>query len=232
MIQVDAPLLPQRDIVLQPIGPVRDSTPGPDGIAGEALEGRIALGGPVARRLTAKYLADDPVLREFVERPAGYDYYLVHLSVSFNAGVRNPRLASASVELMLSAKGQPDPIALSMYPSQLADTVHIESGIKIGPQLSLLGVEGHLGEVGKTVARDQREVFLQGLRVLRSNPGWEFRRTKAVELAGMFVLALVVRAEAGAEAEMDCVITASTKANVLRWYRQQVAEPLRLHSSL
>lgn len=157
----------------------------------------------------------------------------MHLSLSFASDHRSPRLATASLLLELSAdESASPPIALSMAPVRAADAVHFERTVKVGPELKILGVEGSVGEIGRTVSRDGQEVFLQALRVLRHDPGWEFKSTKTTHLSGMFELHMVVRATRGTRVRIACTVTASTTANITRWYRRTYPDLLHLVKEL
>ncbi|XIE79412.1 hypothetical protein AB6O49_18045 [Streptomyces sp. SBR177] len=86
MIEFDDPRLPEQDLVLLPDEALRGGEPdtgqGPD--APPPLRGRVRLGGPLAQRLTPEQLAGDPGLSEYLTGQADtYDYYLVHLSLTF-----------------------------------------------------------------------------------------------------------------------------------------------------
>jgi hypothetical protein len=119
-----------------------------------------------------------------------------------------------------------------MTPRQITDTRQVQRSVRLGPQLALMNVEATLGEASKTTMREEREVFLQALRQLRSDPTWEFRRTKTMDISGAFNLAMVVRAERDAAIGVTCTMTASTKGNLLRWYRQELAGPLQVGTVL
>ncbi|MDV7215225.1 hypothetical protein [Streptomyces prunicolor] len=233
MIELVVPELPQQELTLDSIDPVRGDAH-PAGGGPPPLAGRIFLGGPHGRPLTREFVAADPDLAAYVERELEYhSYYLVYLNVSFAAEPAAPRLATATLDLKLSTTGNTsEPVALSMTPRQITDSVQVQRSVRFGPKLALMDVEATLGEVSKSTTRDEREVFLQALRQLRSDPTWEFRRTKTMDISGAFDLAMVVRTERDAAIGVTCTVTASTKGNLLRWYRQELAGPLQVGTVL
>ncbi|MFD3997864.1 hypothetical protein [Streptomyces sp. NPDC058548] len=237
MIEFDDPRLPEQDLILLPDDALRgDEHPGPDRDpdAPPPLRGRVRLGGPLARRLTHDQLADDPALAEYLTEQAGtYDYYLVHLSLTFAPTPQRPRLEFAHLALDLSAKPEtPPPLAHSMDPMRLTDAVQVTRTRRLGPQLSLLGADASLGEVGRSQEFTNHQPFAQALGLHESTPGWEFRRTVASELTGCHVLRLVVRTAADSVTDLACTVTAGVKIPLLRRYTRTLPHPLRLAATL
>ncbi|MFF7076412.1 hypothetical protein [Streptomyces lavendulae] len=236
MIEFDDPQLPEQDLVLLPDEALRGDEPGtgqgPD--APPPLRGRVRLGGPLAQRLTHDQLAGDPGLTEYLTGQAdAYDYYLVHLSLTFAPTPQRPRLEFAHLALDLSAKPEtPPPLAHSMDPMRLTDAVQVTRTRRLGPQLSLLGTDASLGEVGRNQEYTAHQPFAQALGLHGSTPGWEFRRTVATELTGCHVLRLVVRTAVGSVTDLACTVTAGVKIPLLRRYTRTLPHPLRLEATL
>ncbi|MFD7032827.1 hypothetical protein ACFWAR_32880 [Streptomyces sp. NPDC059917] len=237
MIEFDDLQLPEQDLVLLPDDALRgdedtDARQDPDAPA--PLRGRVRLGGPLAQRLTHDRLADDPDLAAFATAQAGtYEYYLVHLSLTFAPTPQRPRLEFAHLALDLSAKPEtPPPVAHSMDPMRLTDAVQVTRRWRLGPQLSLLGADASLGEVGRSREFTAHQPFAQALGLLGSTPGWEFRRTVATELTGCHALRLVVRTPAGSVTDLGCTVTAGVKIPLLRRYTRALPRPLRLEAAL
>lgn len=235
MIDLAPPHLVQYELVLDPADPVRgEGRPTEPGGDPRPLAGRVFLGGPLVHRLTPQFLAADVELSRYVEEQSHqYSYFLVHLSLSFTPVPEHPRLTSAAVELRLSSTvNAPEPIALSMSPHRVTDTTQVQKVWRLGPQLSLVGVDASIGEVGKTVDFTEQEIFLQALRPLRSDPAWEFRRTRASELVGSHHLALVIRTARDAATGLSCIVTAGAKTPLLRRFRKELPNPVRLETVL
>ncbi|MFD5555672.1 hypothetical protein ACFWIA_17745 [Streptomyces sp. NPDC127068] len=233
MIELTDPQLVEQDLVLTPADALRD-VPAEGDPVDPPLAGRVRLGGPHALRLTPDELAADPALARYAEdRAALYDHYLVRLSLTFAPEPRSPRLEFAHVGLSLSSTAfAPQPVAHSMDPVRLTDAVQVQRVRRIGPQLSLLGADASLGEVGRTVTFTRNRPLVQALDLGGSAPAWEFRRTEATELTGSYPLSLVVRSGAGAVTELGCTVTAGVKAPLLRRYHRVLPDPLRLHTVL
>lgn len=229
MIKISVPALESRDLVLDSITTVRGK---PESDIVPPLEGRIALGGPVSRHLTAHSVASDPSAADFlVEHSAHYAFHLVFFNLSFSAKPTVPRLLSVSLELSLSTPvSTPDPIALSMSPQRIVNFAQVEHGFRLGPELTFAGVEATLGEVSRSATWVEQSIFLQAMRQLRPDPGWEFRRTKTMDIAGSYDLAMVVRSPKNAATGITCTVTATTKGGLLNRYRRELPEPLLLET--
>lgn len=233
MIELPVPDLPKRELTLESIDPVRGEAH-PVGEAPPPLAGRIFLGGPYARQVTSDFVADDPGLSAYVDSESSHHaYHIVYMNLSFAARPVTPRLASATLSMKLSATVRtPEPIALSMSPRRMSDTTEVQRVFRLGPQLTLADVDASLGEIGKTTSRKEDEVFLQAMRLLRSDPAWEFRRTRTRDIEGSYDLVMIVRAARNAATGITCTVTASTKAHLRRWYRRELLDPLRLETAL
>ncbi|XVQ11487.1 hypothetical protein ACQP1W_02585 [Spirillospora sp. CA-255316] len=233
MIKLTFPDLPRRELTLDSIDPVRGE-PYPNGDGPPPLEGRVFLGGPHSRQVTPEFVADDPELSAYVERESEHHtYHLVFMNLSFAVEPVSPRLASATLDLRLSATvPTPEPVALSMTPRRITDSAQVQRGFRLGPQLMLMEVEASLGSIERTTVREEHELFLQALRLLRPDPAWEFRRTKSMNLEGAHDLVMVVRTARNTAAGVTCTVTASTKAHMRRWYRRELPDPLQLGAAL
>jgi hypothetical protein len=231
MIMIPLPALPEQDLILDSSGPSRGE---PHNGSVPPMVGRIALGGPLAVPVTPDYVAADPALRAFVDREAAHSvYHIAHLSVSFAAEPATPRLHTASIELMLSPGGhEPEPVAWSMSPLLVTDPARVERRFRLGPELKLQDMELSLGEVEKTVSRQQAEVFLRAQRELRSDPAWEFKRTKSMNMYGSYRLVMVVRSARDGVTSMRVTLRVATKGNLLRWYRSDLPEPISVTAIL
>lgn len=233
MIELPFPVLPEQQLILESDEVSRGgSESGGQGVA--PLEGRVAVGGPYAVRITPDQVSDDPGLRMFVEQEAAHSvYHLVHLSLSFTGGSGVTPLARAAMELKLSSTSTAaEPVAWSMTPLRVTDTAQVERSFTLGPQLKLNDIEVSLGEVGRTVTQTRTDVFLQALRELRPDPAWEFARTRDMNLYGSHRLTMVVRAPRDGATSLSGTVRAATKANLLRWYKRELPDPLPLVSVL
>ncbi|MCX5376138.1 hypothetical protein [Streptomyces sp. NBC_00091] len=119
-----------------------------------------------------------------------------------------------------------------MSPYRVSDVSQVQKSWRLGPQLSLLGTDASIGEIGRTTSQAEHQLFLQALRPLRSDPAWEFRRTRTNELEGSHLLRLVVRTAYGTATGISCAITARAKTPLLRRYRKELPNPLRLETVL
>lgn len=230
MIDVVLPELPQRELSLKANGPVRgpgDPAPPPP------LGGRILLGGPVSVPLDAKAVAHDAELQAFVEGEADSAvYHLLHLSITCEKDSEGPALHTVDVDLTLSADADAgadaivgfQPVALSMTPKQLTETVESTTSAQLGPQLAF---------VGYSRTSQQSRVCLEALRELRSDPGWEIRHTRTAKIGGTYRLAMVVRAPRGAKSRAAVAVGAAVrKGHVMRRYREEMPDPVSLVMNL
>lgn len=237
MIELNDPQLVERDLVLTPVGVLRDTTSSvpAEGIETEPLAGRVRVGGPHAVRLTPEELAADPELARYAKDQAAlYDHYLVRLAVTFATGPREPRLEFAHVGITLSSTGwAPQPVVHSMDPLRLTDEVRSQRSWRLGPQLALFGAEASLGELGGGKDFTTQQPLVQAMDLGSAKPAWEFRRTMSNELSGSYPLALVVRCGTGVVTELSCTVTAGVKpGGLMRRYRRELPDPLRLEAVL
>ena len=157
MIAIEMPDPPAQDLVLTPKADYfRGIAPGPE--AREPLRHRISIGGPVHRRIDPDS-ADDTELRRFLEEEAAdWDFYLLHLTCTLQPAAEEP-FTEALIELDLAhADGAGAPIAWSMHPDQMVDTVEVSRTVSLGPTLKILGVGVNLTsrQQRKATRREQR----------------------------------------------------------------------------
>jgi hypothetical protein len=231
MITVTLPALVEDQLTLDSDEPTR----GAHGTGGvPPLAGRVAVGGPYAVPVTPEFVAGDPGLRAFVEREMAQNvYHLVHLSLSFAAEPAAPALDQAAIELRLSAATAVcPPVAWSMTPLQITDSVNVERTFRLGPELKLEEAGLSLGSVERTVSGPRTEIFLQAQRELRSDPAWEFQRTRTMRLYGSHRLVMVIRAGKDDAVSISGTVRAATRGNLLRWYRRELPGPLPLTAVL
>ncbi|MEU4895615.1 hypothetical protein AB0B12_28405 [Streptomyces sp. NPDC044780] len=222
MIDVILPELPERELAL-----LSEETSQP---TGPRLAGRVILGGPVALPVTAELVGPDPDLLDFLRTEADNAvYHLVHLSVTCARDTPDPVLHSVNLDVTLTAEPVRrggtvfQPVAWSMTPRQLtgqADAGAAERAAHLGPRLGFRhGVPTAYGE----------RVWLEARRELRSDPGWEIRRTSAVRIDGTYRLAMVVRAPRAAVSRAAVAVGATVReGHTLRRFRHELADPLRL----
>ncbi|MEU4598684.1 hypothetical protein [Nocardia sp. NPDC023988] len=231
MIELPEDVLPTQDLVLLP----DDSTRGADdGERPQPLSGRIALNGPGIRRLNATVLGlqSRELLISELETDQ-YDYYLVWVSVTFLPVYNRAPLEFTRISLSLKSEPEfPNPIAHAMAPMRVLDPVEISQVRRFGPQLSILGADASLGEIGKTIKYTSSQPYVEALGLQGAVPAWEFRRTRSHDLFGCHRLDLVVRTAAGAITDANFTVTAGVKMPILRRFTRQLPNPLRLEATL
>jgi len=211
MIEFELPEPQFEDLTLVNIDAVRGN--GPAGA--EPLKGRVAVGGPHGFKITAAEAAADPELSKFIDKNAGhYEYYFVHLAISFSA-LGSPKLRSAEVKLTLtSVPDTPEPFALSLDPLADGYQLKVDSKARILPSLKVAEqVELSLGDYERGVSYDRSERSVRGLGLDGPNPGWEFTRTPAGELEGSHRLTMVVQAGYGAAVSVSGIVRAKAEGN-------------------
>jgi hypothetical protein len=163
----------------------------------EPLDKRLSIGGPVTRHI-GRESTDDIELQRFLEgEGADHDFYLVRLDCTLRHDDDEP-FASALLAIDLSAKEDDGsaPIAWSMDPLELFDAVPVSRTIGLSPSLKILG----LGLEATTEVGDKHErkdVFVEALYQLESNPTWAMYRTGSTQLRGVQGFTLVVQARKG-----------------------------------
>ena len=222
LIDIVCPVLQEHELTLDAIISTRG-----EHSAGRTSElaGRISLGGPYAVPVTSEFVAADSDLRAFVEQEADSTFHLVHMSVSFAAEPTTPTFDTVTLGLSLTSAGPPTPVAWSMTPLRMTSTSHVEQRLRLGPQLKLVDAEFE-----RTTARDREEVYLQAQRELRSDPAWEFRRTRTAPLHGSHRLVMVIRAGLGQSTAITATVQATVRRPLLRRYKHEVPSAYTLEA--
>ncbi|MGW5613508.1 hypothetical protein [Streptomyces sp. NPDC003877] len=223
--------MPQYELDLPP----DDALRGDRGTASAPpLAGRITLGGPTSLRLTADELSADPELARFAVAEAGrHAYHLVRLALTFAPTPQRPRLEFVHVALGITSEpAEPEPVAHAMDPMRLSDPVEITKTRRLGPQLSLLGADAALGEIGRSVRYTAHQPLVEALGLHTGSPAWEFRRTRAHELSGCHPLSLVLRTTADAVTEVTLTVSAGVRMPLLRRFTRRLPDPLQLEATL
>ncbi|QLH24975.1 hypothetical protein [Streptomyces sp. Rer75] len=218
MIDVILPALPERELT-----PVSEETP-----QAPALTGHITLGGPVSVPVTSELVAGDPELLAFVEAEAHTAvYHLLLCAVSCAQDAPEPALHTVNLDLTLSTDPEAagpaafGPVAWSMAPHQLTGTGDVSAPVRLGPRLALRD-DSHAPPPGERVCLEAR-------RELRSDPGWEIRRTGTVPIGGTYRLAMVVRAPRGTVSLAAVAVGATVReGHTLHRFRAEIAQPVRL----
>jgi hypothetical protein len=234
MIDIILPELPERELAL-----VSEEFSGPSGhvprrpATAAALAGRVALGGPLSVPVTTELVGRVPELKAYVESEAdkadeadSAAYHLVHLSISCAQEIANPQLHTVNLDLTLSAEPAENrratfqPVAWSMTPLQLSGAVRGTGPAHLGPRL---------GFVGQDRAAQGARICLEARRELRSDPGWEIRRTPTASIGGTYRLAMVVRAPRATVSRAAVEVGATVReGHALRRFRAELPEPLLL----
>lgn len=205
-----------------------DSASAPAPAPEPVLAGRVAVGGPVAAKVSKAMVDADPALAAFVEsQEATSRYMLLHLAVTFQSTDDDPPLESASVEFKLTSESGALPIAWSMAPAVVSHPSQIAQTVKIGPQLKLFGVEASGLSVERSRTYQSDEVFLEALRELRSDPAWEFSRTRTMTLRGSHRLIMIAQGPRGTSAKGEIKIRAAVRRRHVFSYRAAL-DPITL----
>jgi len=186
MITIELPDPPERELTLLPARRDRG-----EGDSAQALPGRLSLGGPVHRRIEIDS-TDDAELRQFLEQEAADSaFFLLHLTCTLRPLEDEP-FRQAYVEVVLENDAAAPPIAWSMEPHELSDSVEISRTVSLGPSLKIQGF-GLDVSAGQSVKRERKDVSLSALYELESRPAWELFSTDSVPLTGVRRFHLVVR---------------------------------------
>jgi hypothetical protein len=200
----------------------------------EALKGRVRVGGPRGFRITEARVAGDEGLRRFIEEGSDQvDYYYVVLGLTF-VTQDGPRLESVQVKLILSSVPEvPAPFALSIRPSAEGTQEKVERGLKIGPKLSLPGVDAEIGSLETKREYERTRLFVCGLGLESATPGWEFTRLPGKLLEGSSRLEVIVQAAREAKLTVNGVATARTTVGNLPWhFRASLPRPLSFSAEI
>ncbi|WP_406125099.1 hypothetical protein OHQ89_24250 [Streptomyces canus] len=215
---------PTYDVDLVPTLLLRAPTPLPP------LTGRVSLGTPVVRPLTAAQAAEgDGDWQGFLESQAGqYDYLLLSLVCSFRPTHDGPPFVDAGIGIRLEAPDEPadrQPIAWSISPKKRAVPVSPSAQLKLTAKLMLV-------EAGVEYAPEQggrEELFVVGMGERDNDPEWRFSATAGTPLVGDESLALIVRVPAGVPARAHITMAATVKQRRLGLipYRAELPPALR-----
>ena len=200
---ITLPRLAWQELTLDPEGAVTRGQERDD----RSLSELIALGGPMSIPVTAEHLADDEHASAFVRvREGSFSFHLVHLACAFRPLEDEP-LLTVTVRMDLArgdGASSPRPIALSMKPLRLCEPVEVSRTLRLGASLKILesGVE-------QSERRTFGDPFVEGLNELRSDPLWEFRRTRHTDIRGSQRLVLVVQSPIGSDARGSVSLSAT-----------------------
>lgn len=158
------------------------------------LEGRIAIGQPQVRRLTAAAAGSDADLAHFIQAESiNWDYFLAALSCTFVSD-NDHQLVTAWLRLTLTCpggSGDNDPIACSMDPLALDEIRVLPYSVKLTVPCVISS------EISIQGDRSKRETAVQALYEGTNKPAWTFAETSTKPLHGVQRLRLVIRAPAG-----------------------------------
>lgn len=231
MISLEFPEPLLEDLALVSVDTVRGETSG-SGVNPEEkvapLTGRVAVGGPHGFKISPERVAADAELARFIAQDAGrFEYYFIHLAVSFSA-LGYPRLRSAKVELTLAAApSTPEPFALSLDPLAAGQPVKIDKKVRILPAVKVADqIELSLGDYEQAATYERSQHFVRGLGLDGPAPGWEFARTPTAELEGAHRLAMIVQAGHGAAISITGRVTARVRGNIPWRFCRELPHPL------
>ncbi|MEW2069846.1 hypothetical protein [Streptomyces sp. NPDC007346] len=194
------------------------------------LTGRISLGAPVVRPLSAVQAAEgDEDWGDFLEsQSARYDYLLLSLVCSFRPSPGGPPFTDAGIGVRLEAPGQPadrQPIAWSISPKRRTAPVAPSGSLTLTANLMLVdaGVEYTPHRAGR------EKLFVVGMGERDSDPEWRFTATPETPLVGDESLALIIRTPAGAPAQAHIAVAATVRERRLGLipYRAELPPALR-----
>ena len=210
---MELPDVPERQALLEP-GPEELTVRGGSEQLAGPLRMRLAVMGPVHRRIAASDVAHDPELAGFIKSQGGdYTFHALRLSCSFRPADDEP-FTGCWVGIGLSradgADGEP-PIAWSMEPDRLSQPAHVSKTFTFKAELKL-PLAGISGSAARGSSSHAALAFVQAYGELGSEPSWEFRRIPGGDLNGMHQLKLVVRAPSGVPVQG----TTSIEANIER----------------
>jgi hypothetical protein len=190
------------DLVLEP----RLHMPG----AHSRISGRVSLGTPVVRPLTADSATTDPRWREFLEAEAAHSAYLMlSLFCTFRAAPDGDPIADAAIGVRLQAPDAPadqQPIAWSIDPKRRARPVPRTGRISLTAKLTIVE-----STVEYTPDGSREELFVVGMGERDSDPEWRFCAVSGSPLVGDEELTIVVKTPAGIPARADVTVAATIK---------------------
>ena len=189
-----------------------DRSPRPD-----RLSGRLLLGTPIARVLTAE-AADDKETADFLKaRAAQSDFYFVTVACTFQPKEDEP-FEKAWLHVNLDrADGvkDPRPAAYSMRPLKTSKEVKQSRSFKFGADLKILDV-GLEGGIDNKKEDAKEEVSVRAYGELTAEPFWEFRGGANAPLDGSYRLALVVDVPKSVKAQVAVNLEATVRQTFLK----------------
>ncbi|MEO3773986.1 hypothetical protein [Micromonospora sp. B9E7] len=199
--QTTAPLH-EVDLVLEP------RLHAPD--APSRVLGRVSLGSPVVRQLTAASATSDPDWREFLEAESEHSTYLMlSLFCAFRAAPGSDPIVDAAVGVHLKAPDAPadrQPIAWSINPKRRSHVVPRTGRISLTAKLTIIESTVEYAPDGSG-----EELFVVGMGEHDSDPEWRFRAVSGAPLIGDEELTIVVKTPAGTPARADVTVAATVK---------------------
>ncbi len=176
------------------------------------LTGRVSLGTPVVRPLTAAQATEgDGDWQDFLESQADqYDFLLLSQVCSFRPCPDGTPIVEAGISIRLEAPGEPierQPIAWSISPKKRALPVTRSNQLKLTAKLMF--VEADLELTPNLGGREEHSVIGMGER--DSDPEWRFSATAGTPLIGDETLALIVRIPVGVPATARIAMAATVK---------------------
>jgi hypothetical protein len=197
IVMFDALKVASRDVELMPRPYRVHKGKVPHEIPIDGPTSRMAIGGPVWRRLIpeASSVADPHGLLENSEPSL---FYLVHLTATFMPALEEPFKAAEIALTLTTENAQGDEaIAWSLAPDALIDKVTTSREVRLGTSLQIVGLgpflpSGH-SEWTRSASIDRRQAFLLAGNELRTDPYWRLRETDVTKIEGMVRLLMVVR---------------------------------------
>jgi hypothetical protein len=212
---VELPNDPEREAVLEPdLDEVAVRGLRADESVPEPLRMRLAVSGPVHRRIRAEDVAHDPDLSSYVEQEGiSYEFHAIRLCCSFRPADGEP-FTGCWVGIDLKSSNEDltaRPIAWSMAPQRLDRITDTSTNFSFTASLKL-SVVNIGGSVTRARSTTSSTALLQAYGELSSEPSWEFTSIAGAELNGMQQLKLVVRKPVGTPVQGRT----SIEANVMR----------------
>ena len=192
----------------------------------EPLAGRVQVGGPHGFAITRARVAGDEGLGRFIGKDPGVAYYYVWLGITFvtHAG---PRLDAAQLRLALAAgPGARAPFALSVRPAAEGVAQKVGRKVTLGSELALPGAVKADVDVEASRDYERTKLFVRGLGLGGSTPGWEFTRAPGKLLEGSCLLEVVVQAQLGTRITVGGTVTAQTTGGLPFRARTELPSPL------
>lgn len=186
------------------------------------LVNRVELGVPISQPITAAMLEADQELRNFRNsKAATSDFYLIHLACTFHSGDGDPfHQAWLNVNLKRADKEKKErPIAWSMKPRLEGKDVKVTKELKLGGDLKLIDIG--IVDIGvksgsqRTTETVNQEIFIRAFGEQQSEPYWEFKKPKGIEILGSYRFAMVVQVPKGIDALAEVNAQATIKRKAL-----------------